>query len=105
VGFDEDVDDIGSQYLDQQLLNHPDRPADQLLRWHFRQAVLANMRGAGEPVFENDFPPGSDMAGEVRNGFKPAERMEFELFSRLAVHPPDPLEGSFSREPNQKASR
>lgn len=30
---------------------------DQLLRWHFRQAVLANMRGAGEPVFENDFPP------------------------------------------------
>lgn len=26
-------------------------------RWHFRQAVLANMRGAGQPVFENDFPP------------------------------------------------
>lgn len=31
-------------------------------------------------------PPGSDMAGEIRNGFKPAERMESELFSRLAVH-------------------
>lgn len=59
---------------------------DQLLRWHFRQAVLANMRGAGEPVFENEFPPGSDMAGEIRNGFKPAESMESELFSRLAVH-------------------
>ncbi|RPB27384.1 hypothetical protein L211DRAFT_860438 [Terfezia boudieri ATCC MYA-4762] len=32
------------------------RPVDQ-------QAVLANMRGAGEPVFECDFPPGSDMMG------------------------------------------
>lgn len=86
MSFGEDMDDIGSQYLDQQLLNHPSRPADQLLRWHFRQAVLANMRGVGEPIFENDFPPGTDMAGEIRNGSKPAERMEFELFSRFAVH-------------------
>jgi len=86
VGFHEVVDDIGNQYLDQRLLHHPDRPADQLLRWHFRQAVFTNMRSAGEPVFENDFPPGSDMVGEIRNGFKPAERMEFELFSRLALH-------------------
>lgn len=31
------------------------RPADQLLRWHFRQAMLTNMKGAGEPVFEFDF--------------------------------------------------
>ncbi|EEH22419.2 hypothetical protein PABG_04630 [Paracoccidioides brasiliensis Pb03] len=35
--------------------------SDELLRWHFRQSVLANMRGAGEPIFESDFPPGSDM--------------------------------------------
>ena len=48
--------------------------------------MLANMRCAGELVFENDFPPGSDMAGEVRNGPKPARRMEFELLSRLAIH-------------------
>ncbi len=44
------------------------------------------MRGAGEPMFEPYFPPGSNMAGEVRNGPKAAERMEFELFSRLAMH-------------------
>ncbi|KGQ01324.1 hypothetical protein PAAG_12004 [Paracoccidioides lutzii Pb01] len=25
--------------------------SDELLRWHFRQSVLANMRGAGEPIF------------------------------------------------------
>lgn len=57
---------------------------DQALRWHFRQAVLANMRGAGEPVFEHDFPPGTDMAGEIRSGPKAAERMAFELYTRLA---------------------
>lgn len=44
------------------------------------------MRGAGEPVFECDFPPGSDMVGEISNGPKAAERMEYELFSRLAMH-------------------
>jgi len=43
------------------------------------------MRGAGEPVFENDFPPGCDMVNEVLGGPKAAERMEFELFSRLAA--------------------
>ena len=58
---------------------------DQLLRWHFRQAVLTNMKGAGEPIFECDFPPGSDMVGEIMGGPRAAERMEFELFSRLAV--------------------
>ncbi|KAF8434904.1 hypothetical protein BGX38DRAFT_1218585 [Terfezia claveryi] len=32
----------------------PHRVSDEVLRWHFRQNVLANMRGAGEPVFEHD---------------------------------------------------
>ncbi|OJD21951.1 hypothetical protein ACJ73_06707 [Blastomyces percursus] len=30
--------------------------SDEILRWHFRQAVLANMKGAGNPVFESDSP-------------------------------------------------
>lgn len=42
------------------------------------------MRGAGEPVHEQDFPPGSDIMGAIRAGPKAAERMEFELFDRLA---------------------
>ncbi|PUU83146.1 hypothetical protein B9Z19DRAFT_1039877 [Tuber borchii] len=58
-------------------------PPMRLLRWHFEQAVLTNMKGAGEPCFETDFPPGSDMIGEIMSGPKAAERMEFELFSRL----------------------
>jgi len=43
------------------------------------------MKGASEPVLECDFPPSSDMVGEIMSGPKAADRMEFELFSRLAV--------------------
>lgn len=43
------------------------------------------MRAAGEPRFEHDFPPGSHVMDEVLQGPKAAERMEFELFSRLPV--------------------
>ncbi|KAL0639311.1 hypothetical protein Q9L58_001537 [Maublancomyces gigas] len=84
VCFNTDRKGIAGRHLDQQFLEDPSRPVDQLFRWHFRQAVLANMKGAGEPVFELDFPPGSDMIGEIMEGPKAAERMEFELFSRLA---------------------
>lgn len=79
-------DNLIGQSLDRRLLDDPRRPPDSLLRWHFRQAVLANMRGAGEPLYEHDFPPGSDMMGEIMAGPKAAERMEFELFDRLARH-------------------
>ena len=69
--------------LDQAFLDNPLRTVDELLRWHFRQAVLANMKGQGEAYFETDFPPGSDMMGEIMSGPKAAARMEFELFGRL----------------------
>jgi hypothetical protein len=72
---------LDDQYLDPQFIAHPDRPPNKLFRWHFRQAVLANMKGAGEPNFEHDFPPGSDMLGDIRDGPKAAERMEFEFCS------------------------
>ncbi|KAK9358818.1 HNH endonuclease-domain-containing protein [Lipomyces starkeyi] len=73
--FDEDNSRIDGKYLT--LVR------DELLRWHFRQAVLANMRVAGEPSFETDFPPGTDMMGEILSGPAAAKRMEAELFSRL----------------------
>ena len=44
------------------------------------------MRGSGEPIFESDFPPGSDIMGEILEGPKAAERMEFELGTRLAFY-------------------
>ena len=83
--FGFDTKRIAGTRLDQTLLNDPQRPRYELLKWHFRQAVLINMRGAGEPVFEHDFPPGSDIMGTILEGPKAAERMEFELFSRVAA--------------------
>ncbi|KAF2183148.1 hypothetical protein K469DRAFT_584164 [Zopfia rhizophila CBS 207.26] len=85
VYFFPDRHNLSGKRLDQRFLDDPQRPVDQLLRWHFQQAVLANMRGAGEPVFEHDFPPGSDIVGDVLHGPKAAERMEYELFSRLGA--------------------
>ena len=57
--------------------------SEQLLRWHFRQSVLANMRGEGEPIFEHDFPPGTDMMGEIREGPYAKERFEMEVAAEL----------------------
>lgn len=47
--------DIAGNYLDQQLLQEPSRSIDQLLGWHLRQAVFANMRKPGEPMVECAF--------------------------------------------------
>ncbi|KAG0636827.1 HNH endonuclease-domain-containing protein [Tuber brumale] len=61
----------------------PHHASDELLRWHFRQSVLANMRGAGEPIFEHDFPPGTDMVGEILAAPYAQERFELEISARL----------------------
>ncbi|KAL1983690.1 hypothetical protein VTN96DRAFT_10119 [Rasamsonia emersonii] len=63
--------------------NNPDHVSDEVLRWHFRQCILANMRGAGEPVFETDFPAGTDMMATLRAEPYGKERFEMELASRL----------------------
>ena len=62
------------------------RVSDEVLRWHFRQSVLANMRGAGEPVFEHDFPPGTDMLGTWREEPYGKERFEMALATKLKTH-------------------
>ena len=81
--FNTDIRNVAGRSLDQQFREDPRRAVDPLLRWHFRQAVLVNMKGAGMPVFEYDYPPGSDMLGDIRDGPMSAARMEAELFSRL----------------------
>ncbi|KAG0638154.1 hypothetical protein HOY80DRAFT_888383 [Tuber brumale] len=88
------ADNIAGRPLNQTFLDNPLRPVDKLLRWHFRQAVLVNMKGQGEPCFETDFPPGSDIMGGIMSGPKCQERMEFELFSRFnAKRDPEALVG------------
>ena len=83
--FDEDLDGLDGRILDP-VCRDPSNPhhvSGQLLRWHFRQSVLANMRGAGEPIFEHDFPPGTDMMREIQEGPLAKERFELELSHRL----------------------
>ncbi|KAA8895985.1 hypothetical protein FN846DRAFT_900423 [Sphaerosporella brunnea] len=78
--FGSDEDGVDGRFLDPVCrdLADPHRVSDQLLRWHFRQSVLANLRGAGEPVFEHDFPPGTDIMAEIREEPYTQEReMEF----------------------------
>ncbi|KAG0632732.1 hypothetical protein HOY80DRAFT_995833 [Tuber brumale] len=83
--FGNDMDGIDGRTLDPICRDpaDPHRVSDQLLRWHFRQSVLANMRGAGEPVFEYDFPPRTDMIGEIQRGPHAKERLELEVAVRL----------------------
>ncbi|KAF8416248.1 HNH endonuclease-domain-containing protein [Tirmania nivea] len=80
------LDDLGidGRTLDPVCRNaaDPHRVSDELLRWHFRQSVLANMRGAGEPVFEHDFA-GVDMVHEISSGPYGKERFEMEVAARL----------------------
>lgn len=85
VVFDVDLDGLDGRILDP-VCRDPDDPhrvSDHILRWHFRQSVLANVRCAGEPLFEDDFPPGTDIMGEIEKGPLPKERFELELSSRL----------------------
>lgn len=86
IYFGSDINGCAGNVLDQRLLEDPRCPPADLFRWHFRQAILTNMRGEGEPLLELDFPPNSDMLGQILEAPKAAERLEFEFFDRLAHH-------------------
>jgi len=90
VAFDLDIRRLDGRILDP-VCRNPDDPhcvSDQLLRWHFRQLILANIRAAdiraaGEPIFEHDFPQGHDIAGEILAGPYGQKRFNLEITSRL----------------------
>ncbi len=83
--FEDDIFGLDGKFLDPVCRDptDPHRVSEQLLRWHFRQSVLASMRGAGEPIFEHDFPPGTDMVREIQDGPYARERFEMEIAARL----------------------
>ncbi|KAG0639916.1 hypothetical protein HOY80DRAFT_1015685 [Tuber brumale] len=85
VVFDVDIFGYDGRILDPVCRNQddPHRVSDDALRWHFRQSVLANVRGVGEPIFEHDFPPGTDMLSEILSGPCAQERFELEIATRL----------------------
>ncbi|OBT65847.1 hypothetical protein VE03_05458 [Pseudogymnoascus sp. 23342-1-I1] len=62
-----------------------DRVPGELLRWHYRQAILANMKGEGEKPWNTHFYDEMDTMGGIMEGPDAAERMEVELFTRLGA--------------------
>lgn len=44
------------------------------------------MRDIGDIILEHDFSPNFDIIGQILGQPKAAERMEFELFGRLAAY-------------------
>jgi hypothetical protein len=52
---------------------------------HFRQAILTDMKGAGEPVSEHDFPLGSDIVGDILRGPRSTERMSLSCLVVLLL--------------------
>ncbi|KAG0634854.1 hypothetical protein HOY80DRAFT_1096202, partial [Tuber brumale] len=85
VVFDPDIRGFDGRILDPVCRNPADLHcvSDHLLRWHFRQSVLANIRREGEPIFEHDFPLGTDVVGEILSGPYGQERFELEMADRL----------------------
>ena len=62
----------------------PRRVADFLVQWHFRNAVvrnavLADVKGAGEPQWDYELSPGNDMIRQIMAGPDAARRVEGEL--------------------------
>lgn len=87
--FGEDTYNVGGRILAQsarQPSNAQDRVSEDLLRWHFRQCVLANMKGAGEPFWEEDDFGGHNEIEQIMELGDAAERMEEEMFNRLGSH-------------------
>lgn len=44
------------------------------------------MRGIGDIILEHDFPPGSDIIGQIFSQLKAAKRIELELFRQWAAY-------------------
>ena len=62
------------------------RPLDELLRDHFLQCVLKNMKGAGEPTWDYEDALGGgrmDLSNDLWGGKKGQAHFEFEMAHRL----------------------
>ncbi|KAL2006018.1 hypothetical protein VTN00DRAFT_9672 [Thermoascus crustaceus] len=85
VSFCEGVLQIGGKTLSRsatQAQSINGRVSDQVLRWHFRQAILTKMKGASQKSWEHDYGREDDI-GQIMEDPDEAERMEVELLTRL----------------------
>ncbi|KAJ7229197.1 hypothetical protein GGX14DRAFT_617291, partial [Mycena pura] len=87
IPFVPGYDDIAGKVLSLDHITDPNlRPLDDLLRDHFLQGVLKNMKGAGEPSwdYEDAFGDGMmDLSRTDWGGKSGQDHLEFELAHRL----------------------
>lgn len=75
------------------VLNATTRPSqdsnltvsDNVLRWHFHQSILTNMKGAGERIWDLD-PAGGDPMNTILADSDAVEIMEVEMGNRLGPY-------------------
>jgi hypothetical protein len=87
IPFIDGYGDIAGKTLKLDHITDPNiRPLDELLRDHFLQGVLKNMKGAGEPNwdYEDAFDDGRiDMSRDIWKGKEGQAHFEFEMANRL----------------------
>jgi len=88
IPFVAGYDDIAGKVLKLDHIEDPNlRPLDDLLRDHFLQGVLKNMKGAGEPTWDYEDALGGggmDLSRlDVWGGTTGQQHLEFELAHRL----------------------
>lgn len=88
IPFVAGYDDIAGKILKLDHIENRDlRPLDDLLRDHFFQGVLKNMKGVGEPAWDHEDALGDgalDLSRqEIWGGATGREHLEYELAHRL----------------------
>ncbi|KAF8467169.1 HNH endonuclease-domain-containing protein [Kalaharituber pfeilii] len=84
--FGEDMNSIAGRHLSVTAHeNGNEGVRDNLLRWHLRQCVFANMRRSGEPLWDYDSIDPGDVVGRLLAEDKGGERLGNEIASRLAL--------------------
>ncbi|KAF3113168.1 hypothetical protein TWF706_010157 [Orbilia oligospora] len=84
--FDDDNFGYSEKYMSVPALQNGEVGArDTLLQWHFRQSVLANMRGAGEPIWDYGPNEEGDVVGRLLSSDHTMTRLGEEVGARLAL--------------------
>ena len=85
IVFAADSNSIAGRYLSPSVRqNGLHGVRNTLLRWHLRQCVFANMRGAGEPVWDYDDTSG-DVVGRLLREDTGGYKLGEEIATRLAL--------------------
>jgi hypothetical protein len=88
VVFTVDVQEIGGTIISDSTrvdVTANSRVSDDALRWHYHQAILSHLKGAGQKSWDLDYAGGDDM-GMIMEEEDANEMMELEFANRLTAY-------------------